>query len=65
MQSIDSSLRGAQALKKKGRKRKWSAHVVRNGCAKKEGNEPFLLRREFVLVVVVVVFCFDTLLGQE
>ena len=56
MQSIDSSLRGAQALKKKGRKGKWSAHVVRNGCAKKEGNEPFLLRREFV-VVVVVVFC--------
>ena len=41
-------------------------HVVRNGCAKKEGNEPFPLRREFfVVAVVVVVFCFDTLLGQE
>ena len=66
IQSIDSSLRGAQALKKKGRKGKWSAHVVRNGCAKKEGNEPFPLRREFfVVAVVVVVFCFDTLLGQE
>ena len=54
-------MRGAQALKKKGRKGKWSAHVVRNGCAKKEGNEPFPL----VVVVVVVVFCFDTFLGQE
>ena len=57
IQSIDSSLRGAQALKKKGRKGKWSAHVVRNGCAKKEGNEPFPLRREFFVVVVVVVVC--------
>ena len=31
-------------LKKKGRKGKWSAHVVRNGCAKKEGNEPFMIK---------------------
>ena len=58
MQSIDSSLRGAQALKKKGRKGKWSAHVVRNGCAKKEGNEPFPLRREFFVVVVFLFWHF-------